>query len=192
MPRPKPPHGTANCYTNLGCRCEPCCAAQKIKRAAHWQVHKEKEIVVHKQWIANHREQERYLKREGGRRERRHHPERSKERLERHRITSPEMYAATRQKNGNIRRARQLLASVGIPSEIAEWEAILQDDPCCYCGAQMEHVDHVLPLSVGGDHDWTNQTAACAACNMAKKEKPLLDFLLYCCVQEYVNVQPEA
>jgi 5-methylcytosine-specific restriction endonuclease McrA len=101
------------------------------------------------------------------------------------------MYAATRKKNINIRRARQLQASIGIPDQIADWEAILRIDPCAYCGGSMEHVDHISSLAFGGEHDWTNLTASCADCNMAKKEKPLLDFLLYYREQEHINAQSE-
>lgn len=57
--------------------------------------------------------------------------------------------------------------------------ALLRGDPCCYCSAPTEHIDHIVPRAVGGDNDWTNLTASCARCNSAKKDKPLLVFLAH-------------
>lgn len=61
--------------------------------------------------------------------------------------------------------------------EEREYAQILAHDPCSYCGAPMEHVDHIDPLSRGGEHVWSNLTAACRSCNVSKLAKPLLEFL---------------
>lgn len=55
--------------------------------------------------------------------------------------------------------------------------AVLLRDPCCYCGAPHEHVDHIVSLSSGGDSRWDNLTSACERCNQAKRSRTLLDFL---------------
>lgn len=53
---------------------------------------------------------------------------------------------------------------------------------CSYCGAEEVnsartfHVDHVTPTSLGGSHSADNLILACAACNHAKYNKPLLTF----------------
>lgn len=52
-------------------------------------------------------------------------------------------------------------------------------DPCCYCGAPVEHLDHIIPRSRRGDDDWSNLTGACALCNTLKRETSLLGFLLW-------------
>ena len=39
---------------------------------------------------------------------------------------------------------------------------------CQYCTAAGESVDHVLPLSRGGDWSWTNLVCACNRCNAKK------------------------
>jgi 5-methylcytosine-specific restriction endonuclease McrA len=59
-----------------------------------------------------------------------------------------------------------------------EYSEILLRDPCSYCGAPAEHVDHIDPLSRGGSPDWDNLTAACGSCNTSKQAVPLLAFLL--------------
>lgn len=38
------------------------------------------------------------------------------------------------------------------------------------------HVDHVMPLSQGGLHVWSNVKTACRACNLAKLDAPLGQF----------------
>ena len=47
----------------------------------------------------------------------------------------------------------------------------LRDDHTCqYCGVAAENVDHVLPRSRGGAHEWENVVAACRRCNSRKKD----------------------
>lgn len=71
------------------------------------------------------------------------------------------------------------LTSVGVPDEESrEYALILRGDPCCYCGARMEHIDHIHPIFLGGDGSWVNLTAACARCNLTKQARPLLLFML--------------
>jgi 5-methylcytosine-specific restriction endonuclease McrA len=48
----------------------------------------------------------------------------------------------------------------------------LRDDHTCqYCGQAAENVDHVLPRSRGGLHEWENVVAACRRCNSRKKDR---------------------
>lgn len=44
---------------------------------------------------------------------------------------------------------------------------------CQYCGGVAENIDHVVPRSRGGRHEWENVVAACRPCN-ARKEDRLL------------------
>ncbi len=41
---------------------------------------------------------------------------------------------------------------------------------CQYCGVPAENVDHVLPRSRGGAHEWENVVAACRRCNSRKRD----------------------
>ena len=54
------------------------------------------------------------------------------------------------------------------------YRAALLGDPCAYCGAAAEHVDHIDPRITGGVDDCSNVTAACAECNGMKAGLPLL------------------
>jgi 5-methylcytosine-specific restriction endonuclease McrA len=42
---------------------------------------------------------------------------------------------------------------------------------CQYCGRPAENVDHVVPRSRGGGHNWDNVVAACRSCNSRKENR---------------------
>lgn len=44
---------------------------------------------------------------------------------------------------------------------------------CQYCGHPAESIDHVVPRSRGGMHDWENVVAACRPCNLRKGDRLL-------------------
>ena len=44
---------------------------------------------------------------------------------------------------------------------------------CQYCGDRAESVDHIIPKSKGGLHEWDNVVACCKACNLKKADKLL-------------------
>ncbi|MEI7592755.1 MAG: HNH endonuclease [Actinomycetes bacterium] len=44
---------------------------------------------------------------------------------------------------------------------------------CQYCNARAESIDHVIPRSRGGLHEWENVVAACRRCNTAKRDRYL-------------------
>ena len=44
---------------------------------------------------------------------------------------------------------------------------------CQYCTKPAESIDHVVPRSRGGPHEWTNVVACCRRCNTLKGDRPL-------------------
>lgn len=44
---------------------------------------------------------------------------------------------------------------------------------CVYCSAPATSIDHVIPRSRGGEHNWDNVVSACHRCNHLKADKPL-------------------
>jgi 5-methylcytosine-specific restriction endonuclease McrA len=46
---------------------------------------------------------------------------------------------------------------------------------CQYCGAAAESIDHVVPRSRGGLHEWENVVAACRPCNVRKRDRLLTE-----------------
>lgn len=57
------------------------------------------------------------------------------------------------------------------------WKGVLRGDPCAYCGARCEDLDHIDARSRGGDNTWQNLTASCRVCNGQKGARTLLSFL---------------
>lgn len=46
---------------------------------------------------------------------------------------------------------------------------------CVYCGAPATSLDHVVPRSRGGKHDWENVVSACRRCNHVKGDRSVND-----------------
>jgi 5-methylcytosine-specific restriction endonuclease McrA len=44
---------------------------------------------------------------------------------------------------------------------------------CAYCGEHADTIDHIIPRSRGGAHEWTNVVAACRRHNMEKGDRYL-------------------
>ncbi len=42
---------------------------------------------------------------------------------------------------------------------------------CQYCGGEADSIDHVMPRSRGGRHEWDNVAAACRPCNLRKRDR---------------------
>lgn len=70
---------------------------------------------------------------------------------------------------GNRRRHGQKMAGRGVSA--SEWRSVLKihGGLCAYCkSAKADTMDHVMPLSRGGQHDIGNILPACKACNFEK------------------------
>ena len=49
---------------------------------------------------------------------------------------------------------------------------------CQYCGNNAESIDHIIPKSKGGEHEWSNVVACCKKCNLVKADKLLNQTIL--------------
>lgn len=63
-------------------------------------------------------------------------------------------------------------------TEEKEYVKLMLNDPCSYCGAPMQEIDHIVPYSRGGTARADNLAPACRRCNRTKSDRPLLHFLL--------------
>jgi 5-methylcytosine-specific restriction endonuclease McrA len=52
----------------------------------------------------------------------------------------------------------------------------LKSNSCFYCGGQSAHIDHVIPISKGGQHSIGNLVAACAFCNISKNDRFIMEW----------------
>jgi 5-methylcytosine-specific restriction endonuclease McrA len=87
-------------------------------------------------------------------------------RSERERVRVPAVIRLTRYVKVPYRRKVPLTRS-----------AILARDShrCAYCDRRATTVDHVVPRSRGGRHEWPNVVAACARCNNRKGDALLAE-----------------
>ena len=46
---------------------------------------------------------------------------------------------------------------------------------CVYCGVPATSIDHVVPRSRGGRHEWGNVVSACRRCNHVKADRTVAD-----------------
>ena len=46
---------------------------------------------------------------------------------------------------------------------------------CVYCGSTATSIDHVVPRSRGGLHEWANVVSACRRCNHVKADRTVAD-----------------
>ena len=87
-------------------------------------------------------------------------------------------HSVERQAYDAIRRAAKAGATVAQRDEIREIYRRAREEPrirCYLCRKSIErghrHVDHIVPLSKGGDHRPANLAIACDECNVRKSAK---------------------
>jgi 5-methylcytosine-specific restriction endonuclease McrA len=114
---------------------------------------------------------------------RRSNPEKGREATRRYREAHPEKVAASvrswSQANpeklrarDQRRRARKANAlTIPFTSDQLTQRMALWGNRCWMCGGLFEHVDHVIPLALGGPHCLSNLRPACRACNLSKGAK---------------------
>lgn len=56
--------------------------------------------------------------------------------------------------------------------------AWVRRDPCVYCLAAANTIDHIVPIARGGGSGHDNLVAACRTCNFGKADTPVLVFLI--------------
>lgn len=77
-------------------------------------------------------------------------------------------------KNNPRKRTISVEHCYGVDKKYAE---IVLKDPCSYCGAPSDTVDHIDPISKGGENTFENFTGACRSCNSRKYNKGMILWL---------------
>jgi 5-methylcytosine-specific restriction endonuclease McrA len=72
-------------------------------------------------------------------------------------------------------------------------KAILKrdDHTCAYCGQLGNQIDHIIPISKGGEDHESNMTTACATCNASKKDKDARTFTEKKYAEKYTQIKPK-
>ena len=84
----------------------------------------------------------------------------------------------------NQRRRAQMLNSVPADKALTleQWNNTVEyfDHRCAYCGRRLEKltIDHIVPISQGGQNAQENVVPACQRCNGSKNDSSLLVYLL--------------
>lgn len=82
------------------------------------------------------------------------------------------------------RKRKELLESIGVVNEHLQYRELLlrkQSYKCYFCEAPINEasveIDHLTPLSRGGDNSISNLAACCSSCNKAKTDKTEEEFV---------------
>jgi 5-methylcytosine-specific restriction endonuclease McrA len=76
---------------------------------------------------------------------------------------------------------KDAILSTSDPLTAEDWAEILlkHNHRCRYCGSETKlTVDHVIPLSKGGEHSRANVVPACQSCNSEKHDRLVEDWLI--------------
>jgi 5-methylcytosine-specific restriction endonuclease McrA len=80
-----------------------------------------------------------------------------------------------------VRRRTRIRGAKICDFTAAQWTALLEefDYACAYCNRPCTefHLEHMQPVSRGGNHTASNIVPACGDCNMAKHDKTLFEYL---------------
>jgi len=62
-------------------------------------------------------------------------------------------------------------------SQLALWCKEHYRKPCPYCGGPSNSIDHKVPLTKGGQHEWHNLQLICNECNKMKNNRTPEEFM---------------
>ncbi len=89
----------------------------------------------------------------------------------------PEYKARIRKRKRRLQQGRRQARIESGDLTDAQWHAILRKHSfrCATpgCGRRWAHLDHIIPLSKGGEHTASNVQPLCAECNLKKGAKIL-------------------
>jgi 5-methylcytosine-specific restriction endonuclease McrA len=103
------------------------------------------------------------------------------ESMRRWRAANPEKERAINRLKSSMRRAMQRNASGKVSIDIADRLMTLQQGKCTVCRCDLRlsgyHLDHRIPLALGGAHEDRNIELLCPTCNTSKQAKHPVDFM---------------
>lgn len=116
------------------------------------------------------------------RRKRQYHKDREAniEKTRQWQLLNPEK-TTTYKKNNKYKRRELINQSLLPTKDLRLWEDE-QFKICSYCSSDCTdnyQIDHIEPLSTGGEHSLDNLTIACPTCNRKKSNTPLLLWYAY-------------
>jgi hypothetical protein len=100
-------------------------------------------------------------------------PEKAAEVAKSYRTRNPE--------NGIIKSARRRARKAANGTFLVTTKDLkkIMSKPCFYCQGPATHLEHVLPIVLGGRHSIGNLVASCRACNLSKHKKTIMEWRVY-------------
>lgn len=144
----------------------------RIQSRDYYHANKEASKTRNRKWV----EANRNRRREIDSRFRSNNRQKQVERMRKYRQANPDMRKNWGRNNPDkeaaIRSRRSGALQNGKVYRITAKEITrLYNSPCLYCGSPSQHIDHIIPISRGGEHRIGNLTGACAPCNLSKGSK---------------------
>lgn len=149
-----------------------CKACMKIASAAYRAANSDKEKARHAKWYAENRDKVKA----SAAKWRSVNPDKVKEQNAKWHAENPE----ARRIHEHNRRARKIEAGGSLSAGLADRLFDLQRGKCACCGKPLGktyHMDHIMPLSLGGTNDGDNIQLLRAKCNLQKNAKHPIDFM---------------
>ena len=168
-------------------KCKPCTAKRDAKwyknnsekaraASAKWTKNNpEKKAASDAKWVKNNPEK----MRAAGSKWHKNNPDKARARATKWHKNNPEKKAD----HGARRRARELNGNPAGTRLSPGYRAKLmaeQRSKCPVCGVSIRkasHLDHIVPLALGGPHIDSNMQLLCPKCNLQKKAKDPIDFM---------------
>ncbi len=184
-------YGDKTKKSGLSYYCKKCHNEASRKNGKKWYAsNKERKLEVGKLWEANNKEKRKAIKKRW--RENADNKEREKEyRRKFYRDNRDRLLRGSREwskanpENNRKRTHKKRAIKKGALGWMPPYpEGILfgqQVGLCLYCSADLEqsgwHMEHKIPLSRGGRHDWNNVCLSCPGCNQTKHTKTAEEFM---------------
>lgn len=162
--------GASNWYKSGRCKI---CHKASVKKS--YQKHKEKILAANRIWIIENKQRHIELQKAW----RKTNKDSHKEMIKQWELNNPDKVKAKWLRSNNARRAR--LAGVGgkLSKGIVQKLLKLQKGKCAYCATALHkhHLDHIIPLALGGENTDDNVQLLCPPCNMSKGAKHPIDYM---------------
>lgn len=180
--------GQEKTYCSRACYYEgnrkPDAHALKLEQARRWRRNNQERVAEYRrQWERDNPEAYRAQKRRSYERHRGRRIDEAREWRQANRDRVNEVNRRRRQRTDpDTQRVRDTYSNLRARARGAErgaYLAPLLNDPCAYCGGAGGTIDHIVPISRGGDSAPENLTGACRSCNISKSNKSLLGYLVW-------------
>ncbi len=161
--------GEADRYASGRCKkCHKACAKSS------YQKHKNRRLSANKAWIAENKQRHKELLKNWRKNNRDAH----RSMIKQWELKNPNKVKEKSIRSRNARRARIANTNGRLSKNIVSSLMMAQNGQCVYCRSKFGkyHLDHIIPLALGGANIDSNVQLLCPSCNMSKGAKDPIEF----------------